>query len=70
VKNFARLEPPRVASHDGDRFQSTYKRLHTEANTVMRHNAGGSHNNYFIEMCSGSEEGSYLRLIDLCITQL
>jgi len=21
-------------------------------------------------MCSGSEEGSYLRLIDLCITQL
>jgi len=27
-------------------------------------------NNYFTEMCSGSEEGSYLRLIDLCITQL
>ena len=28
--------------------------------------------NYFTEMCSGSEEGSYLRLIDftLCITQL
>ena len=26
--------------------------------------------NYFAEMCSGSEEGSYLRLIDLCITQL
>ena len=24
----------------------------------------------FAEMCSGSEEGSYLRLIDLCITQL
>jgi len=22
------------------------------------------------EMCSGSEAGSYLRLIDLCITQL
>jgi len=22
------------------------------------------------EMCSGSEEGSYLRLVDLCITQL
>jgi len=22
------------------------------------------------EMCSGSEEGSYLRFIDLCITQL
>mmetsp|Transcript_50211 Transcript_50211/g.118816 ORF Transcript_50211/g.118816 Transcript_50211/m.118816 type:complete len:425 (+) Transcript_50211:2-1276(+) len=39
VKNFATLEPPRAASHDGDRFQSTYKRLHTEANTVMRHNA-------------------------------
>jgi len=27
-------------------------------------------NNYFTEMCSGSEEGSYLRLIDGCITQL
>ena len=26
--------------------------------------------NYFTEMCSGSEEGSYLRLIDFCITQL
>ena len=25
--------------------------------------------NYFTEMCSGSEAGSYLRLIDLCITQ-
>jgi len=27
-------------------------------------------NNYFAEMWSGSEEGSYLRLTDLCITQL
>ena len=27
-------------------------------------------NNYFTEMCSGSEAGSYLRLIDVCITQL
>ena len=27
-------------------------------------------NNYFTEMCSVSEAGSYLRLIDLCITQL
>ena len=25
---------------------------------------------YVAEMCSGSEEGSYLRLIVLCITQL
>ena len=30
----------------------------------------GEENNYFTEMCSGSEEGSYLRLIDFCITQL
>ena len=29
-----------------------------------------SKNNYFAEMCCGSEEGSYSRLIDLCITQL
>ena len=27
-------------------------------------------NNYFADMCSGSEAGSYLRLIDFCITQL
>ena len=27
-------------------------------------------NNYFTEMCSGSEEGSYLRRIDFFITQL
>ena len=27
-------------------------------------------NNYFAEMCSGSEEGSYLRLIDVCITRI
>ena len=27
-------------------------------------------NNCFTEMCSSSEEGSYLRLIDICITQL
>jgi len=26
--------------------------------------------NYFTEMCSGSEAGSYLRLIDFCITRL
>ena len=29
-----------------------------------------SKNNYFTEMCSGSEAGSYLRLIYFCITQL
>jgi len=29
-----------------------------------------SKNNYFTEMCSGSEAGSYARLIDFCITQL
>ena len=30
----------------------------------------GSVDSCFTEMCSGSEEGSYLRLIDFCITQL
>ena len=25
---------------------------------------------YFTEMCSGVEEGSYLRMIDVCFTQL
>ena len=27
-------------------------------------------NNYLAELCSGSEAGSYLRFIDICITQL
>ena len=27
-------------------------------------------NNHFTEMCCGTEAGSYLRLIDSCITQL
>jgi len=27
-------------------------------------------NNYFTEMCCGSEAGSHLRFIDFCITQL
>jgi len=31
--------------------------------------SGGSEN-YFTEMCSGFKAGSYLRLIDFCITQL
>ena len=30
----------------------------------------GVWNNHSTEMCSGSEAGSYLRLIDSCITQL
>ena len=30
----------------------------------------GVENNHFAEMCSGSEAGSYPRLLDLCITQL
>ena len=35
----------------------------------LRPVTGSLENNYFTEMCSGFEEGSYLRLIDLCITQ-
>jgi len=32
---------------------------------------GSPHDGHsFTEMCSGSEAGSYLRLIDVCITQL
>ena len=30
----------------------------------------GGRNEYRMRMCSGSEEGSYSRLIDFCITQL
>ena len=35
----------------------------------MRYNSQ-SENNYSTEMCSGSEAGSYSRLIDICIAQL
>jgi len=38
-----------------------------EAPGAVRHAVIGS---LFAEMCSGSEAGSYLRLIDFCITQL
>ena len=36
----------------------------------FRVSRSGFKNNYFTEMCSGSEAGSYLRLIDFMITQL
>ena len=32
--------------------------------------AAGASSVYFTEMCSGSEVGSYIRLIDFCFTQL
>ena len=31
---------------------------------------GATQNLFHTEMCSGSEAGSYLRLVDICITQL
>jgi hypothetical protein len=37
---------------------------------TMHHHLIVIENNYLAEMWSGSEEGSYLRLIDCCITQL
>ena len=36
-----------------------------DANTMLQFK-----NNHFIEMCCGTEAGSYLRLIDSCMTQL
>jgi hypothetical protein len=38
IKNCGRLQPPKEPE-DADRFQSAYKRLHTEANTVIRKSA-------------------------------
>ena len=32
--------------------------------------SGGQKDDYLTEMCSGSEEGSYSRPIDFCVTQL
>ena len=41
-----------------------------------KHSSNGSfacgsqlENNYFTELCSGSEAGSYLRFVDFCITE-
>jgi len=44
--------------------------LHVLVSGVARQVTPYHNNNYFTEMCSGSEAGSYLRLIDFCITQL
>ena len=39
--------------------------------THIRQSGGGTHREQpLYEMCSGSEAGSYLRLIDFCITHL
>jgi len=38
--------------------------------TEQQMQPAGGRNNHFTEMCSGTEAGSYLRLIDSCITQL
>ena len=37
---------------------------------AVDHQIKGQYRYHFTETCSGSEAGSYLRLIDLCITQL
>jgi len=49
-------------------------RVSTKKKSLLHHtavaNSSPFENNYFTEVCSGSEAGSYLRLIDLCITRL
>ena len=37
---------------------------------ILRRHSSQFKNNYFAEICSGFEVGSYLRLIDSCVTQL
>jgi hypothetical protein len=41
-----------------------------EALVADNRTAGQSYNNCSAEMWSGSEEGSYLRIIDCCLSQL
>ena len=59
-----------------ERERDWHVRVHCERPCVVRPGLGTDRyssqfeNNYFTEMCSGSEAGSYLRLIDCCITQL
>ena len=45
-------------------------RLGSGMGSCTDRNSSQFRNNYFTERCSGSEAGSYLRLIDFCITQL
>ena len=52
------------------RLETTSFPAHFSLGVAHRCVRGQLRNNYFTEMCSGSEEGSYLRLIDFCITQL
>ena len=50
---------------------STWNRDYSKFNPSQAELEGQRHkNNHFTEMCSGSEAGSYFRLIDSCITQL
>jgi len=44
--------------------------LHPEGWTSVVQLSSQFEINYLAEMCSGSEAGSYLRLVDVCITQL
>jgi len=48
---------------------STYE-IATARGPLHRDSQGVAERNHCTEMCSGSEAGSYLRLIDSCITQL
>ena len=43
---------------------------HSSCPIPVRQRLAETKNNFFKEMCSGSKEGLYLRLIDFCITQL
>jgi len=42
----------------------------TALGQVLNWHSSQFKNNHFTEMCGGTEAGSYLRLIDSCITQL
>ena len=64
----ARVPQNRVIDVWSSRFQETRLTQATQVDTAVRHSS--QFKNYFTEMCSGSEAGSYFRCIDFCITQL
>ena len=52
-------------------LESNKERERERSNSTPVHaKSSVNDNNYFTDMCSGSEAGSYLRRIDFCITQL
>ena len=72
---FGRVFPPKTGRHVPKYTKLSAHCLTCTAPRVLKRvfdgpRGGTRENNHFTGMCCGTEAGSYLRLIDSCITQL